>query len=116
MPLSLTKRTLQRSGESDHVRIRCAIQLGDGAYRDVCYAIDGKCKPLCCIPQLYRKVNDQRYLRPAIEKSPIPTELCAAPAGDWVWMFWLVWHGLFSWFPGCWNGECAAWIPIYLTQ
>jgi hypothetical protein len=63
------------------------------------FAIDGKCKPLRSIPQLNGQIDDQRYLCPAIKKSPIPTELCAAPAGDWVWLFWLVWHGLFPGFP-----------------
>ena len=91
--------------DGDHVRIRCAIQLGNGTHWDVRFSINGKCEALRGIPQLDGKVNDQRYLCPAIEKSTIPTELCAAPAGDWVWMFWLVWHGLFSWFPGCWNGD-----------
>jgi hypothetical protein len=99
LPLSFTECALHRPREGDHVCIGCAIKLGYGAHRDLCFAIDGKCKPLRSIPQLNGQIDDQRYLCPAIKKSPIPTELCAAPAGDWVWLFWLVWHGLFPGFP-----------------
>ena len=82
LPFSLAKRALKRPRESDHVCIGCAIQLGNGAYRDLRFAIDGKCKPLRRIPQLNGQIDDQRDLCPTIEKSPIPTEFGATPAGD----------------------------------
>jgi hypothetical protein len=81
LPLSLSKRTLQGAWKSNHIGIRCAIQLGNRTHWDMRFSIDGKCEALRGIPQLDGKINDQRDLCPSIKESAIAAGLSAAPPG-----------------------------------